>query len=91
MVGPSFWVSLPSRCKRVVVAMMVMMMMVVTRTRGLRLGRWGGGFFIEDALRGRTTARPPLVNGHEFDSQPSCLASGDKHPWRTLEIDKDLV
>ena len=43
------------------------------------------------ALRGRTTARPPLVNGHEFDSQPSCLASGDKHPWRTLEIGKDLA
>ena len=46
---------------------------------------------IEDALRGRTTARPPLVNGHEFDSQPSCLASGDKHPWRTLEIGRDLA
>ena len=48
-------------------------------------------FFIEDALRGRTTARPPLVNSHAFDSQPSCLASGDKHPWRTLEIGKDLA
>ena len=48
-------------------------------------------FLIEDALRGRTTARPPLVNSHDFDSQPSCLGSGDKHPWRTLEIGKGLA
>ena len=34
--------------------------------------------YIEDALRGRTTARPPLVNGHGLGSRPSCLAIADK-------------
>ena len=33
---------------------------------------------IEDALRGRTTARPPLVNGHGLGSRPLCLTTADK-------------
>ena len=37
---------------------------------------------IEDALRGRTTARPPLVNGHGLGSLPSCLAIANGHLWR---------
>ena len=61
----------------VVLLMLLLMMIVIVAVIKMLI-------IIEDALRGRTTARTPLVNGHEFDSQPSCLASGDKHPWRTL-------
>ena len=46
---------------------------------------------IEDALRGRTTARSPFINGHGFDSRPSCLATADKHLCCVLVSGKDLV
>ena len=46
---------------------------------------------IEDAPRGRTTARPLLVNGHGLGSRPSCLTIADKHLWRILKLGKDLA
>ena len=46
---------------------------------------------IEDALRGRTTARPALANGHRFRSRPSCLAIADDHQRRILELGRDLA
>ena len=46
---------------------------------------------IEDALRGRTTARPPLELGHSFGRSPLCLATAGKHLWRILESCEDLV
>ena len=37
------------------------------------------------------TARPPLVLGHGLGSRPLCLATADKHLWRSLELGKDLA